>query len=289
VDTPKFNHAGFDTFSIGEEQSAALVANIAWSPPGIARYRRCVLAVLSTTHVLSLFEPPSSSLGWRRVLTVNTAAKEYFEALEDAEEVSEKDKSKLRRLRGRIRAFSWSYESCFRGGARLCPDKDNPSGKTSEFFLALANENNEIIFTRIRSSRGHFSARAGGEWSAQVTGHIHIHPGDDIGTKLNPSLPSRPDRYIRKLAWSPWYRTKSGQNQAFIAYSTRGKLKIRKILLVAAEYESTNRVDQGDYTFQIGGQDWNVASAFSERYHFGPLLWYEKVRIFLGKGTLISC
>ncbi|KAH0541476.1 hypothetical protein FGG08_004086 [Glutinoglossum americanum] len=275
----EFNHAGFDIFSIGEEQSAALISGIAWSPPGIARYRRCILAVLSTTHILSLFEPPSSSPlfgGWRRALIVNTTVKGYLRAQENAEKGSEDDKSKLRRLRGRIRAFSWSYESYF-GDASLCQDKDGDfSRATGEFFLALANENNEIIFVQICSPCGHIPAEARGEWSARIVGRIQAHPGDDVGVKFSSSLPNRPDRFISKLSWSPWYRTKYGQNEAFIAYSTRGKLKIRKVSVTMSERQSTRRTDQEDFGFQIGDRDWEVASAFSERYHFGPLVWYEK-------------
>jgi hypothetical protein len=289
VETLKFNHAGFDIFSIGEEQSASLVAGIAWSPPGIARYRRCVLAVLSTTHFLSLFEPPSSGPlfgGWRRVLIVNPAVKRYFEELEDAEKGSENDRLKLRRLRGRIRAFSWSGESCLGKGARFYQDKDgNFRRAESEFYLALANENNEIIFARI-CSYGPIPDRANGEWSAQITGHIQVHPRDDFSMKFNSSLPNRPDRFISKLSWSPWYQRTCGQNEAFVAYSARGKLKIRKVSTTLIECRS-RRADECDFDFRIGDQDWDIASAFSERYHFGPLVWYEKVRIFLMVEILI--
>ena len=219
---------------------------------------------------------------------MNTAIKEYFEPLEDVERRSENDRLKLRRLRGRIRAFSWSYESCFGGGARFCQDKDGFNRTKNEYFLAMANENNEIIFARICFSHEHFPTSSSGEWSAQITGHTKVHSEDGVGMKFSSSLPNRPDRFINKLSWSPWYRTKCGQNEAFVAYSTRGKLNIRKVSVTVTESQSTNRADQGDFEFRIGDRDWNVASALSERYRFGPLLWYEKVRISPMVKALIS-
>ncbi|KAI9764948.1 MAG: hypothetical protein M1840_007973 [Geoglossum simile] len=263
-------HAGFDIFSIGEEQSTAFVSCIGWSPPGIARYRRCVLAVLSTTHVLSLFEPPSSgpsSGGWRRVLVVNTAVRARFESLQKE---CESENSRLHRLRGRIRAFSWSYESRFER------KDDNSNGATNEFFLALANEYNEIVFARIYFD-GCTPARPSRGWGAQVTGHIRVHPEDAVGMRFESSLPNRLDRFVNKLSWSPWYETEGGRNESFVAYSTRGELRIMKVSVTTTECQSGGSADPCDSGFQISDLNVTVASAFSKRYHFTSVVWYEKV------------
>ncbi|KAI9780963.1 MAG: putative zinc transporter msc2 [Geoglossum umbratile] len=261
----EFGHAGFDIFSIGEEQSAASVSCISWSPPGIARYRRCILAVLSTTHILSLFESPSSGLlfgGWRRVLVVNTAVKDYFGSLQKGD-----DGPRFPRLRRRIRAFGWSFESRF-------DRKDD--GTTSQFFLALANEYNEIIFARICFD-GYHPARPGGTWSAQITGHMQVHPADTVGMRFESSLPTRLSRFVNNLSWSPWYETKNGRNEAFVAYSTRGELKVMNVSVTAPECQLGERAGRNNFGFQIGDQGVTVTSAFSEKYHISPLAWYEKV------------
>ena len=60
--------------SIGEEQGDSPVTAVAWSPPGLARHRRPVLAVLTANHLLSLWASNSKiddSTSWQRVLIAN--------------------------------------------------------------------------------------------------------------------------------------------------------------------------------------------------------------------------
>lgn len=66
--------ASFANMSIGEEQSRVSVASLEWSPPGLAKHRRSILAVLTTNLILSLWVPgpdPRDSEGWKRVRIVN--------------------------------------------------------------------------------------------------------------------------------------------------------------------------------------------------------------------------
>ena len=66
--------ASFKDMSIGEEQSNSHVTAVAWSPPGIALYRRPVLAVLTSNHLLSIWaceSNPKESNCWKKVSVVN--------------------------------------------------------------------------------------------------------------------------------------------------------------------------------------------------------------------------
>lgn len=62
-----------DDFSIGAEQSTSTVIGQAWSPEGLARFRRSVLAVLGSNLILSLWEPIGPRAIWTRVAIVNHA------------------------------------------------------------------------------------------------------------------------------------------------------------------------------------------------------------------------
>ena len=85
--------ASFRDMSIGEEQARATVTALAWSPPGLAKHRRSVLAVLTSNLILSLWSSesnPTDPRTWERVLIVNKAL------------------SSASRLHQRIRTMEWA-------------------------------------------------------------------------------------------------------------------------------------------------------------------------------------
>ena len=62
--------------SIGEEQSPSTITALAWSPLGLAKHKRPVLAVLTSNHLLSLWASTSDMkvpASWQRVYVVNNA------------------------------------------------------------------------------------------------------------------------------------------------------------------------------------------------------------------------
>ena len=66
--------ASFKDMSIGEEQALVTVIALAWSPCGLARHRRSVLAVLTSNLLLSLwtsYTDPTDPECWERVMIVN--------------------------------------------------------------------------------------------------------------------------------------------------------------------------------------------------------------------------
>ena len=71
---PRQEQASFKDMSIGEEQARVTVTALAWSPPGLAKHRRSVLAVLTSNLILSLWASnsyPSDLNSWERILVVN--------------------------------------------------------------------------------------------------------------------------------------------------------------------------------------------------------------------------
>ena len=66
--------ASHGNMDLGEEQTTTLVVACAWSPAGLGLHRRSVLAVLTTNHLLSLWQSdsdPQEPDSWARVLVVN--------------------------------------------------------------------------------------------------------------------------------------------------------------------------------------------------------------------------
>ena len=73
---PWQEQASFKDMSIGEEQATATVTALAWSPPGLAKHRRSVLAVLTSNLILSFWASnanPTMVDSWERILIVNKA------------------------------------------------------------------------------------------------------------------------------------------------------------------------------------------------------------------------
>ena len=66
--------ASFKDMSIGEEQALVTVSAIGWSPCGLGKHRRSVLAVLTSNLLLSLwtsYTDPTDPGSWERVMIVN--------------------------------------------------------------------------------------------------------------------------------------------------------------------------------------------------------------------------
>ncbi|KAF7588498.1 hypothetical protein BBP40_005634 [Aspergillus hancockii] len=133
-------------FSIGPEQSLSTVVGLAWSPPGLAKYRRCILAVLTSNLLLSFYDI-SPQGRWTRVAIVNDCLNPYFNPLVQDEE--------LRRRKFNIRAFTWcpplkvpSAEEHATGYAVL-----GPESRWGLQFLTVTNDDNDVMILEARRSK----------------------------------------------------------------------------------------------------------------------------------------
>ncbi|OKL62907.1 hypothetical protein UA08_01195 [Talaromyces atroroseus] len=128
-----------DSFSIGAEQSLSTVAALAWSHQGLGLHRRCVLAVLTSNLVLSLYEADGQRRTWSRAAIVNKALEKYFRA--KVERSRDSPGEFLRKTR--IRSFTW------------CPplkniQHDRADVRWGEHILTVATDDNDVVLIRVR-------------------------------------------------------------------------------------------------------------------------------------------
>ena len=137
-DWPVLDLASTLEFSIGEEQSTSTVSAISWSPPGLGKHRRSLLAVLTTNHVLSLWGTNGEPNQWKRVAIINSSIRRHL--------------STDSRPRLRIQTFAWSPPCALvPTGGDLNP---GPAGsKWGRVFLAVSNAKNEVMLLHVQMSR----------------------------------------------------------------------------------------------------------------------------------------
>ncbi|KAL4880612.1 transcription factor IIIC subunit delta N-term-domain-containing protein [Aspergillus karnatakaensis] len=127
-----------DRFSIGAEQSLSTVVGVEWSPPGLVKHRRSVLAVLTSNMVLSIYALVPGSGKWTRIAVVNKALEAYF---------GEGEESTSRARKSSIRAFTWIPPLKVPAQNQLYLGPDSRWGIS---FLAVTNDENDVVFLRVQ-------------------------------------------------------------------------------------------------------------------------------------------
>jgi len=95
-----------------------------------------------------------------------------------------------------------------------------------------ANQNNDIVALRIQSPFDLlFHSRR--EWKATVVGHFHVdfeQSRDDLSAfTFDDHLQQQ--RYVSNLALSPWTRISESTHCAYLAYTTRNAVVVRRVHL----------------------------------------------------------
>ncbi|KAL4999981.1 transcription factor IIIC subunit delta N-term-domain-containing protein [Aspergillus recurvatus] len=146
-----------DHFSVGAEQSCSTVAGIGWSPPGLAKYRRSVLAVLTSNMVLTIYAPTSNAGKWRRIAIINKALESFFYESIENDTLNSRTQSFRRDIedntartrKTNIRAFTWLPPLKVPAKNELYP---GPESRWGVSLLAITNEDNDLVFLQIRPS-----------------------------------------------------------------------------------------------------------------------------------------
>ncbi|MCJ1390292.1 hypothetical protein MMC18_003150 [Xylographa bjoerkii] len=183
---PSQEPASLEALSIGEEQSASIVTAIAWSPAGLAKHKRSILAVLTSNLLLSLWDPGSNSSeasSWSRATIVNDYLQAHFQVYNSTLDVSRK--------RRRIRTICWAKEL----------PKDIQAAQRCGQLLAVLNDNDEVIVFDISSP---YTCKQEG-WAAKVLSHNSI---TSKSHKLHTSG--------HEIVWSSW-ATKSDSVDALVS------------------------------------------------------------------------
>lgn len=199
---PLQEQASFRDMSIGEEQAKATVAALAWSPSGLAKHRRSVLAVLTSNLILSLWSSdstPNDLDSWKRVLVVNKALSSGF------------------RLQQRIRSMAWAPPNPH------CIDRRTPFSryKWGIPLIAVADDSNGLYILEISSPvAGHFFA-----WKAEILCRPNVpvsRKSDHRPSLLNLALSANP--FIDRIEFGTWdgdialmYRTSGITHHAMIS------------------------------------------------------------------------
>lgn len=179
---PLQEQASFKDMSIGEEQARATVTALAWSPPGLAKHRRSVLAVLTSNLILSLWASDSapSDLGsWKRVLVVNTVL------------------ASGSRLQQRIRSMAWAPTN------PQCVDRRTPFSrhKWGIPLIAIADDNNGLYILKITSP----FAGPSFAWKADVLCYdtVPVFKTSDVRPSLL-SLAMNANHFVDRIEFGTW-------------------------------------------------------------------------------------
>ncbi|KAE8357504.1 transcription factor IIIC subunit delta N-term-domain-containing protein [Aspergillus caelatus] len=133
-----------ENFSIGPEQSISTVVGLAWSAPGLAKYRRCILAVLTSGLLLSFYDI-SPQGRWTRVAIVNDCLSSYFKSLDDEE---------LRLRKSNIRSFTWCPPPKVPIAEQHATSYavSPPESRWGMHLLSVTNDDNDVILLQARRS-----------------------------------------------------------------------------------------------------------------------------------------
>ena len=264
-----------DDFSIGVEQSASTVAGLAWSPPGLAKHRRCTLAVLTTNLLLSFYEPLGPQGKWVRVAIVNQGLNDHFS------DITPHPSTRLKK--SNIRAFSWcptvKIPSTQRNGnAYAVP---GPESRWGIQPLVLANDDNEVLLLEIqRAQRGPDTLT---RYSIRVLSSILLHGQDKSYPPVQPeSLFAAAIRSRVKVSsisagpWAPLSDTTSGRHSvtAAVAATYGTQLRIIKVDVSSNHGEpSSSKLEANLAQHPIDAPD----QKFHEHQFTGPLRWLYTV------------
>ncbi|PKY01022.1 hypothetical protein P168DRAFT_334957 [Aspergillus campestris IBT 28561] len=263
-------------FSIGPEQSLSTVVGLSWSPPGLARYRRCALAVLTSNLLLSLYEAGAKGK-WKRVAIVNAALKPEFQSFV-------KDAGLCLR-KTYIRSFAWApplkVSRDPEGAAYSVP---GPEARWGVQVLAVTNDDNDLMCLQVRRSKG----EGGGEdgYSVKMLGLSSLHDAEasdeliQSGSLFSAALRSR----VRALhtAFGPWvYRPLDGGDgegavcsaTANIAVLYGSKVKVFKLDVTLAGDEKSDP----EWGYSSSAVSTENALLYGEQVnacqYTGPLRW----------------
>ena len=120
-------------------------------------------------------------------------------------------------------------------------------------FLAVSNDENDVVVLRIQSPFDFFSPAAS-EWSAQVVACFSVQPKISLCSSAPPIIllneHMEEQRFISNLAWSPWGLSEDGTPQAVLAYTTNEKLLLRRIRITGLSETSAVNFDESDIVLE---------------------------------------
>lgn len=266
-----------EDFSVGAEQSLSTVAGLAWSSPGLGKHRRCVLAVLTSSLLLTFYEALGRQRQWTRVGIVNHALNRYFNDME------KKDPSFSALRKRRVRAFAWCPPLKFEGeNGSAVGGYETGEARWGRQLLAIANDDNDLVIVQVER-RVHVHNDDGQQqqhqqqspYEVRVLGHLPM--GDDASSKfpmiLGQSLFSaalESHTRIKHVSCGPWLAAeKQGQTvqRAVVAMVLGSRLRLARV-------EARAEAGSVDIELQPLDLDSVISDTSIQEVNFtGPLHW----------------
>lgn len=214
---PVLEAADLQELSIGEEQSLSTVCALAWSPPGLGKHHRPLLAILTTNLVLSLWETNGQLGHWERIAIVNRSMPGY--------PISSS------RRGTRIRNFSWSPP------CRLSLKENQNSesqgrldSKWGKTFIAVSNDKDDLIVFQVmcRSDTGaslsSLEVSCTFSLASELTSPCYASVSP-LHTAIN-----RTSAHVSQLSWGPW-EAGTASHSSLIALVVGYRLKCLRVSL----------------------------------------------------------
>lgn len=284
-----------DNFSVGAEQSLSTVVGVTWSPPGLAKYRRSVLAVLTTNMVLSLYALSGTSGKWSRIAVVNQALEHFFRENIENNTLTTRFQSFFRRdaedkpprtRKTNIRTFSWTPPLKVPTKNQLYP---GPESRWGVPLLAVANDDNDLVFLQVQQPKSQKDSSE--SLDVEAVSSIHLPASTDNGRVLQPgsilSSALRTQARMSFLTCGPWIYQPSGSGQDTISATLNVaalqgmKLRVAK-LTVGIESRAHDSDGELRYSLTFDAVE-NIVMPLARMEEFectGPMHWAHKVGHF---------
>nr|OQO30134.1 hypothetical protein B0A51_02874 [Rachicladosporium sp. CCFEE 5018] len=188
---------GSDVWSLGEEQSQRHIVSLAWSPPGIAKFETCGLAVLHSNHVLAIWEctgRPQENTHWSRCLLINHAIQALYQ--QDKDKGLSNPPVEQQQVWQRINAFAWASHMRDIGLSISRPSR-------SSQLIAVGTGRGDLLIMEICSPYDLFDSSESG-WSVKTLHRISANTIAAARPAEASSGPSEVDIRLTCIAWSDW-------------------------------------------------------------------------------------
>ncbi|KAJ5638963.1 uncharacterized protein N7484_006825 [Penicillium longicatenatum] len=260
-----------DNFSIAVEQSASSVVGLSWSPPGLARYRRSVLAIWTSNLLLSLWEPVGINGQWARVCIVNHALYPNLGNFQDIGGIV------LRRAS--IRSFNWC--SPLQVPADGPESATAPESRWGVQMLAITNDANEVVLLRVFRPSGLQASS-----DAYIITKLTAYPLDGAerqfpmvgsGSLLQNALQAK--ARITSVMCSPWLNLPTSENgpvhsagtMVAVVYGTELRILQATVALGESDHE-VEVTPRYDVMMDIKPHPFIISDSWAHRMS-GPLGW----------------
>ncbi|KAL4952272.1 transcription factor IIIC subunit delta N-term-domain-containing protein [Aspergillus filifer] len=276
-----------DHFSVGAEQSMSHVVELAWSPPGLTKYRRSVLAVLTTNMLLSIYALSSTYGKWTRIAVVNNALEEYFRETIESDTLGERSSNLFRRdledksarlRKTNVRSFTWTPAFKVSARDRKYP---GPESRWGVPLLAVTNEDNEMIFLKIQTANT--EKTTGEALSIEAVATIRLPPVTGYDQVIRPGslFASAVRSQVRTLsiASGPWIYDEEGPTSAELNVAAIQGTKLRIVKLDVALELRTGESEQPPYKFTFRAVENTTLNTTRIDDHAltGPIRWAHEM------------